>query len=43
MVSNQSKIVWLGLFALLAASANQSAAQAQVTLRYKFKEGEKLH
>src|SRR5205807_3004795 len=43
MLSHRSKIVWLGLFALLAASANQSAAQAQVTLRYKFKEGEKLH
>ncbi|HMC89837.1 MAG TPA: DUF6263 family protein [Gemmataceae bacterium] len=43
MLSHRSKIVWLGLFALLAACANQSAAQAQVTLRYKFKEGEKLH
>jgi Family of unknown function (DUF6263) len=43
MLSNQSKIVWLGLVALLAAGGNQSAAQAQVTLRYKFKEGEKLH
>jgi hypothetical protein len=34
---------WLGLLAALIAGLHVAPAQAQTTLRYKFKEGEKFH